>query len=84
MLHFCLYMPNSAHFGGYTNFTAPSKWKSHIEPLEIVDNYAENIGCLVYANINIEKLSVTYSESRFCSWTYSAFLIFNITGRQNL
>ena len=68
MLHFCLYMPNSAHFGGYTNFTTPSKWKSHIEPLEIVDNYAENISCLVYANINIIFI-VLYSLHCSCILT---------------
>ena len=84
MLHICLYMPSSAHFWGYTNFTAPSKYKGHIEPLKIVAIDAENISCLVYAKICIENLSVTVSESSFCSLTYSAFLIFNIAGRQNL
>ena len=46
MLHICLYMPNSAHFWGYTHFTAPSKYKRHIEALKMVDIDAENISCL--------------------------------------
>ena len=56
MLHICFFMPSSAHFGEFTNLTAPSKYKGHIEPLKIVDIDAENI---------IENLSVTFTESSF-------------------
>ena len=66
----------------FTDFTATLKEKSHIEPLGIDDNDAQNNTCLVPTNISSANYSMTFTESRFCVGAYSAFTNWNIAGRQ--